>query len=582
MCIASGAFDKLKRQEAHRMSLRFLLACDTMPSNPWERERLPAIREALSGWPHDIIDLFAFHSVEKAHHIHRTKSHAVFFSGRNLHELNRNFYRKVSSFGCDILMLGTLDCYSWFLFPDTVDQFRKDGIYVVGILGDDEFMFHRNRLHVPMFNKTVAYVRHCVDLYNELVPNSCTWFPNSCLFPEKDFEKLQVHEDEKTFDVVLFGAPFGNRPDLIRALIRTGVKVALFGSPKWKAYADLEPYYHGFLDSDQIDNTIRKSKIVLALLEDHLTGALHMNTKVWEAVRMGQMPVATYYPPLIEDYGFTEDEDIVMYHSEEDLVRKVIHYLADPDDRRRVAANLFRNTRKRFDYRRMYSNLFRIIAADCLSAGRAGRIAADAAEPVITIIDATGGQRTYPGFRVLPVPQGKQGLKSLRARLMNRVSTPYVLFTTGGCRYSPYLNTIAALFPDEFLGGKAAFLAAHSRFSDRDRSTADIRQIVWERDAFGKYLETPYRTAVPAQVDVLKYSFANLRLCTSEHSRQLTMEEHHESHCANDGPGKRIDAHEEERLSDSGKAHVVVGLDCGKEHQFHRRSVCVDGRRGDG
>jgi len=562
-----------------RVTLRFLLVCDTLPSNPWERERLPAIREALSEWSHDIMDVFAFHSIEEAHHIHRTKSHADFFSGRNLHQLNREFYRRVCSFGCDILVLGTLDCYSWFLFPDTVDRLRRDGIYIAGILGDDEFMFHRNRLHVPMFDKTVAYAKRCVDHYNRLVPNKCIWFPNSCLFPEEDFERLQVPEDEKAFDVFLLGAPFGNRPGLIRALIQAGVKVALFGSPKWKAYADLEPYYHGFLDTDQIDNTVRKSKIILALLEDHLTGALHMNTKIWEAVRMGQMPVVTYYPPLIEDYGFREDEDLVMYRSEEDLVRKVIHYLAYPDDRRRVAASLFLNTRKRFDYRHMYSNLFRTIAADCLSTGRADRTAAEATEPVITIIDTSGGPRLHPGFRVLSAPQGKEGLKSIRTRLMNRVSTPFVIFTTGGYRYSPYLNRVAALFPDEFPGGKAAFLAARSRFADRDRSTADIRQIVWRQDAFRKHLDNPQKGSVPAQVDVLRYSFANLRLCAAQRAQQPTREEHHESHRTNDGPGKRIDAQEEERLSAPGKARVVVGLDCGKEHQFHRRSVCVDRRR---
>ena len=107
------------------MSSRFLLACDTLPSNPWQRDRLPAIHKALEGWDYNIIDLFEFNSLKEAHDIRRTKVHYNFFSNGNLQEINEKFYRKITSFECDILVLGTLDCYSWFLFPDMVKRLQK-------------------------------------------------------------------------------------------------------------------------------------------------------------------------------------------------------------------------------------------------------------------------------------------------------------------------------------------------------------------------------------------------------------------------------------------------------------------------
>jgi hypothetical protein len=558
------------------MPLKFLLVCDTLPTNPWERDRLPAIRQALSEWQYHIIDLFAFDSLEEAHHIHRTKSHASFFSGGNLRDLNRKFYRNVTKFGCDILVLGTVDCYSWFLLPETVDQLRKEGIFVVGILGDDEYMFHRNRLHVPMFNKTVAYVKRCVDLYSELAPDTCYWLPNSCMFPEEEFEKLQMEDDEKAHDVVLLGAPFGNRPDLIRSLIHAGVRVSLF-HPRWEDYPDLKPYYRGYLDSAEIDATVRKSKIVLALLEDHLTGALHMNTKIWEAVRMGQFPIATYYPPLMEDYGFTENEDVVMYHSAEDLAQKVIHYLARPEERRRIAGNLFQKTRKRFGYRDLYSSLFRSLAAEFSSAKETDRIRTEAAESTITIVDDSGVLRSHPGFKVIRVTKGRKDSKKLKTDILHRISTPYVIYTRGGYLYSAYLNRLVGLFPDEFLGGRAAFLAVQSRFKDKDLTTADINQVVWRRGDFLEYADNHPVTIDSVRVEIPRYSFANLRLCTAENGSAECDGGTYEGHCANDGKRKWIHTQAEERLSPSREAHAVVGSDRGKEHEFHRRGVCVDG-----
>jgi|GEM_PF-6014892 len=497
------------------MSPHFLLACDTLPTNPWERDRLPAIRKALEYWKYSIIDIFEFNSHEEAHFIHRTKAHYSFFSNGNLQDLNEKLYRKISSHPCDILVLGTLDCYSWFLSPDTVEKLRRDGVFVVGILGDDEYMYKRNRLYIPMFNRTVGYVKWCVDYYNSIVPNSCYYLPNSCFFPERDFEKLQIDESEKEHDVVLLGAAFGKRPQMIRALAQAGIKVSLFGNPQWKEFDHLSPCYHGYLHSDEISPMIRKSKIVLALLEDHLTGVLHMNTKIWEAVKMGQMCITALYPPLIEDYGLSENEDIVMYHSTSDLVDKVTYYLANPAERKRIAANLFHKTKISFDYENMYRRLFRTMETDYLNAKHNGGTKESYRDDLITIIDYSSSPSSHRGFKMVRPPLTEEWATSLRDNYEKWIQTPYVILTYGGVSYSPYLNRIVEVFPHEFFDGKAAFLSDHSSYDDRENHFADIRTIVWRKEAFfDQFLKGQHPVSSPnSSCEIPRYSYANIRLC---------------------------------------------------------------------
>ena len=69
------------------MTPKILIACDTLPNNPWERDRLPAIRKALQGYDFEIADIYQFNSVQEAHQIHIEKARS-FFLNHDLDELN--------------------------------------------------------------------------------------------------------------------------------------------------------------------------------------------------------------------------------------------------------------------------------------------------------------------------------------------------------------------------------------------------------------------------------------------------------------------------------------------------------------
>ncbi len=450
-----------------------LLACDTLPENPWARDRLPAIRVALAGRRHQIVDIYDFGSTAAAHHLHRTRAKG-FFEAHRLGALNRIFCDRVLASGCRIVVLGTVDNYAQFLLPATIRELQAAGCYVVGILGDDEFNFERNWPYVFLFDRVVAYVRPMVDRYHALRAGCCLYLPNSCHFAERDFAALQLPEEQKRHDVALFGSAFPARRKLVERLAADGVPLSLFGGRGWLESPRLASAYRGFVASADFDRTVRESRIVLAPLEDHLTGALHMNTKIWEAVRNGQMCVTSRYAPLVEHYGLVEDEDIVFYDTAEDLAAKLQHYLSCPAERRRLAENLFRKIADRFDYVSLYRDLFTRLE----QAATEPRATAPAANPArVTLLGAPDAADEAAGFAVWRFPRGPGWRRRVAAEFEARVKTSHVILTRGIFRYDRSLHACLTARPAGIESGVGRLLSAGA-------CTLGWDTLLWEASTF--------------------------------------------------------------------------------------------------
>lgn len=450
-----------------------LLACDTLPENPWARDRLPAIQAALAGRRHQIVDIYDFGSTADAHRLHRTRARG-FFEAHRLGELNRIFRDRVLASGCRVVVLGTVDNYAHFLLPATIRELQAAGCFVTGILGDDEFNFDRNWPYAFLFDRVVAYVQPMVDRYNALRPGSCLYLPNSCHFSTKDFDSLQLPEEHKRHDVALFGSAFPARRKLVERLAAAGVPLSLFGGRGWLESPQLASAYRGFVASADFDRTVRESRIVLAPLEDHLTGALHMNTKIWEAVRNGQMCVTSRYAPLVEHYGLVENEDIVFYDTAENLAAKLRHYLARPAERRRLAENLFRKIAARFDYLGLYRGLFSTLE----QAAAESRVTDAAAGPArVTLLGAPNAADEAAGFPVWRFPRQPGWRRRIAAEFRTRVATSHVILTRGQFRYDVALQACLAARPAGVADGVGRLLSAGA-------STLGPDTLLWDAATF--------------------------------------------------------------------------------------------------
>jgi len=333
--------------------MKFLIAGDTLPGGTFDRDKIPAIRKALAGKEHEIIDLLSFNSDKEAHSILRGDIKG-WFAKQDLKELNRKFINRIEAFNPDILVLGSIDMVSLFMFPETIKRLRWD-MAVVCLFGDDEFMLNRHAHWVGRFDKNIAYVKWCADYYNNIVPGSTYYMPVGVDFYERNFGKLQT---ETEYDAIFIGNPFGVRPQLLEAIVsdfrfKGGINLAIFGNDKWQDYPQLREYHKGILTADRTSEEIQKAKMVLCFTEDHLTGASHMNASIWLAIKEGRLPICTYYP-VLEDYGLT----VPIYSSPAELVGVVKYYLNHPNERQFKAMNLFGKVKQDFDYVNLFRDMF--------------------------------------------------------------------------------------------------------------------------------------------------------------------------------------------------------------------------------
>ena len=335
--------------------MKILIACDTYPENPNSRERLPAMREALEGYDHEIIDLFDFTGM--AHKIRETKTEKEYFQSVSMHESNRKFFDIVIASGCDTLVLCTLDCVSLFLHPKMLKIIQERVIKVVCFFGDDEFMLHRHAHWVERFDKCVAYVKWCADYYNNIVPGSTYYLPLGSYFPKEPTESIWFG------DIIFIGAPFdnpdGERPTCLRHLIEKGFDVTIYGGKGWATMHNgfFEPYYNGYLAPKDVVEMIGHYKISLAFLCDHIDGSPHANANIWTTAPAQTMCLSTYYELLFKDYGFTEGENIVTFKDRGDLVRKTYDYLNGIHDE--IGKNLYSFVKENFNLVNLYRDFFK-------------------------------------------------------------------------------------------------------------------------------------------------------------------------------------------------------------------------------
>ena len=342
--------------------LDILFACDMNVTRPWFRDRIPGIEKAIKNSRYNIklVDIYrplGKHRYNPTHVVERK----LYLQEADLVEANRNFESYVLNENPRVLILGTADNYHQFLRPSTVRNIRNRGIYVAGILGDDEFNYPVYRFLLGWFDLFVAYVKDCVNYYEELGLSRGHYLPNSCYLGGREFADYHQRTE---YDAVLVGAPISNRPEMVQRLLNNNVNLAIYGSQQWEKYEFARDRYHGFIPTDSFDEVLQKAKIVLAFLEDHIDGKLHMNTKIWEAVRAARLPIATSYAPLYRDYGLKEDDSIVTYRDTDELVAKVRYYSDNRAERMKVANKLYDIVKERFDYSLLYEALFRRLVHD--------------------------------------------------------------------------------------------------------------------------------------------------------------------------------------------------------------------------
>lgn len=300
-----------------------MILADLNVERPWWRERVPGLKTAISMESNsvDLVDVF---SAIGETHLSKLKLYQrrAFFEDRSkMLAAQKHLLARFEVHRYSHILFTTMDICLDFLDRDFLLTLKESGIVVGGVLGDDEFNHSNFKSIVSMFDFLVVYLEKAARFYEKysdaefFVQNNC--YSSSNMLPLIPFSK-------KTVDLTLVGAPFKSRLDILRGVIKdNSVKLAIYGPPKrWNKYPEFRSYYRGFLDAGKFYETLAESKFVFCSLRE-MSGRKHMNTKIWEAITAGSVPICEPYPALKYQFGLAGKLALPHFKSGNDIIELV-------------------------------------------------------------------------------------------------------------------------------------------------------------------------------------------------------------------------------------------------------------------
>jgi len=473
-------------------NLKYLIACDTHPEHYYQKERLPAMKAALKGRRYNIIDIFGFENDEKGRQSENLITHGNdLFEREDLEKINAKFYERVMSYDFDILCLFTIGSFRLFLLPETINKIRKNAKWVVGVFGDDEYGFEHYKYWLPLFDNVVAYTKKEVEKYNELY-NNVLHLPVGAHFDKNNISLNKTTEREKIYEVIFVGRPYGSREKNIEYLIDNGINIAVFGSEQWAKNKKIKPYYHGFLPNEKYDETVSKAKILIGFMEDYITGKPHINAKLFDAAKTNQFIITTHYPPFERDYGFEEGKHVVMYRSIEDLVDKIKYYLERPEERKRIADNLYKKVKEEYNYELLYTKLFNQIEEGYSKKENKNRLPKGNITIVVPL-KRNKNLKNMGDLNMIYVTKNKKWVgnkvyyyKEFKKNYDKTIKTDYVILGDYSVTYSNFLDEYIDFLDRNFSFEKAVFDSISQNRNFKKMFIYDVYSVIWKKETFKK------------------------------------------------------------------------------------------------
>jgi spore maturation protein CgeB len=337
--------------------MNILFLCDMHPSRPWVRDRLPGLQKASKAYEGKIYirDVYEIFGNEVSDYLREHVGRDQRLTQPNIRLAEKNFLMEINRYNVDTIVFATADNYREFLTLDFIMVLKSKGYKLVGFLGDDEFNHPQYRYLAAIFDNFVVYVEKYKKFYEDITENQGFLLLNSCHLPKID--KI-LNEPKTKYDTVMIGGPIPARVNVLRKLKKEGFSIAVYGPKSWQHFSDFAEDYKGFVNSEEFDIRLSEGKIILSMLEDHISGKMHMNTKIWECARAGTFTIASHYEPLFSNYGFKEGTDIVTYHAEADLITKFKYYHKKNEEREIIRKNFIRKVNSELDYKILYLQFF--------------------------------------------------------------------------------------------------------------------------------------------------------------------------------------------------------------------------------
>lgn len=137
--------------------------------------------------------------------------------------------------------------------------------------------------------------------------------------------------------LVVIGAPYPRRVNMVKHLKAAGVKPVVFGAEGWKQFLDVADCYHGMLTRPGMFEMYRRARIALAPADWESNYTPMVKLRSLEIASMAPLQIIEQCEDL-QDY-FEDGKEIVSYraHDWDQLVELIKQYLNDEPARARIA-----------------------------------------------------------------------------------------------------------------------------------------------------------------------------------------------------------------------------------------------------
>lgn len=214
---------------------------------------------------------------------------------------------------------------------------------------------------------------------------------------------LYKTSDKLAYDVTFVGQPHSKRREAVAALKSAGIRVDTWG----------RGWDKGRLSQDDMIRVFGSSRINLnfsdASARPGLSGKLGLKLPKQIKARLLEVPACggfllTGDAPALPQY-YQAGKDVVVFHSTEDLVKKVRYYLAHEDERAAIAKTGYETTMREHTYAHRFAELFGLMnlpaptPADVLSGkvplGTTKEITIETPRPLVSVVMAVYNGEKY-------------------------------------------------------------------------------------------------------------------------------------------------------------------------------------------
>lgn len=239
------------------------------------------------------------------------------------------------------------------VFPETVRSLRAFGVPMIHFsLNDKEHFVGKVRGGLAFGSRDICrYFDLCWTSTEDALKKYCVEGAIPLYLPEG--ANPEIHrpwELEKTVEVSFVGQCYGNRPGIIRRLREAGIGVEAFGYG-WPA---------GPLSTEEMVRMYSKSRINLGFggVDAH-EETFCLKGRDFEIPMSGGLYLTERHPEL--ERVFLPGKEIAVYRGFDDLLAKIRHLLAHPEEAEAIRLAGFRRARREHTWEMRFERVFALM-----------------------------------------------------------------------------------------------------------------------------------------------------------------------------------------------------------------------------